>query len=188
MVRFIGTFLFALLFSPCLQAQKNLRINEEFGKSLQMLNAEVLLPLDGDYRAFIPDNNFTQNCPWALRSRKERLEIRYLTSPFTTQKRAQKYPSIAAHRLAMHVCSNEEDAIITARDLSKHEQEVLYNADWGRVYIFPPKTDFSSFAFCKMIALYKEGKGMAYIFNLFDNPSPNIDSRLYSFRFIEANY
>lgn len=188
MKRFTWTIVLLLLVLPFLKAQKKINLNEEFGAALQLLNAEVMPPLDGDYRVFRPSENFTQNCQWALRSRKEKLEIRYIASPFTKQKRSQAYPSLAAHRLAMHICSNEEDAMITARDLTEHEQEVLYNADWGRVYIFPPKLDFSPYTYCKMIALYKEGKGMAYIFNLFDNPSPNIDSRLYSFRFIGADY
>lgn len=188
MKRITWIILLYLFTLPLLSAQYNWRINKEFGQALLLLNAEVMPPLDGAYKTYKPARNSTQNCQWALRSRKERLEIRYLATPLSAQKHTRKYPSIAAHRLAMHICSNEEDAIITARDLSAHEQEVLYNADWGRVYIFPPKLDFSPYTYCKMVALYKEGKGMAYIFNLFDNPSPNIDSRLYSFRFMEEDY
>lgn len=188
MKRIARIILLLLITMPFLNAQNSWRINEEFGTALQLLNAEVMPPLDGGYKAYSPAQNTTQNCQWGLRSRKEKLEIRYLATPFITQKHSENYHPIAAHRLAMHVCSNEENTIITARDLSDHEQEVLYNVDWGRVYIFPPKPDFSSYSYCKMIALYKEGKGMVYIFNLFDNPSPNIDSRLYSFRFVEEDY
>lgn len=188
MKRITWIILLFLITPLLIKAQQNWKINEEFDNALQLLNAEVMPPLDGAYKTYNPSQNSTQNCQWALRSRKEKLEIRYLATPLSLGKKTQQYPSIAAHRLAMHVCSNEENAIITARDLSEHEQEVLYNADWGRVYIFPPKLDFSSYTYCKMIALYKEGKGMAYIFNLFDNPSPNIDSRLYSFRFMEEDY
>lgn len=181
-------FLFLVFLAPHLSAQSEWNLNDKFSEALQRLHAEVMPPLDGAYKVYRPALNDTQNCQWALRSRKERLEIRYLAAPFSTRKPNLKYPSIAAHRLAMHICSNEENSIITARDLTEHEQETLYNADWGRVYIFPPKLNFSPYAYCKMVALYKEGKGMAYIFNLFDNPSPNIDSRLYSFRFMEEDF
>jgi len=135
-----------------------------------------------------PPDNLTQNCHWAIRSRKDGLEIRYLLSPAQEEQPISNHPELAAHRLAMHICSNEENSIMTTRELTDNEREVLYNADWGKVYILSPKVDFSPYTYCKMVVLYRENSGLAYIFNLFDEPSQNIDNKLYTFRFKNANY
>ena len=181
------SFVCLLIFNSLpLKAQPS--VEDEFRAALEKLNAEVMPPLDGDYKAWRPLKNLTQNSDWAIRSRKEKLEIRFLTSTVSDNQPTMKYPSIAAHRLALHICSNEENTGISARDLTEHEQEDLFNADWGRIYIFRPKLDFAQNAYCKMVALHKEGKGMAYIFYLFDEPSPNIDNRLYAFRFIPDDW
>ena len=157
---------------------------EKFKQNLIQMGAEVMPPLDGDYKELSMAKNLTQNCQWAIKSRKNRLEIRFLTQPEVEGGRMLAYPDVASHRLAMHICSNEQNAGISVRDMTQHEMEDLFNADWGRVYIFPPKLDFSENAYCKMVALQKAGKGMAYIFYLFDEPSQAIDNSLYSFRFL----
>lgn len=169
-------------------AQYTWKIPNELSAALQFMDAEVMPPIDGGYRGFRPPDNFTQNCHWAIRSRKDGLEIRYLLSPDQEEQPISNHPELAAHRLAMHICSNEENAIMTARELTDNEREVLFNADWGKVYILSPKADFSPYTYCKMVVLYRENSGLAYIFNLFDEPSQNIDNKLYTFRFKNANY
>lgn len=174
--------------SIIISAQYTWTIPSELAISLDKMNAEVIPPIDGSYKAYNPFENNTQNCHWAIRSRKDGLEVRYLLVPFSENQPISNYPGLAASRMAMHICSNEENSVITSRDLTDHEQEVLYNVDWGKVFIFPPKLDFSPYAYCKMVVLYKENQGLAYIFNLFDEPSQNIDNRLYTFRFKDEDY
>ncbi|HKK73618.1 MAG TPA: hypothetical protein VJ953_00990 [Saprospiraceae bacterium] len=169
-------------------AQYTWKLPNELSAVLQFMDAEVMPPIDGGYRGFRPPDNLTQNCHWAIRSRKDGLEIRYLLSPAQEEQPISNHPELAAHRLAMHICSNEENSIMTTRELTDNEREVLYNADWGKVYILSPKVDFSPYTYCKMVVLYRENSGLAYIFNLFDEPSQNIDNKLYTFRFKNANY
>lgn len=169
-------------------AQYSWDLPNELHTALQLMEAEVMPPIDGGYKGFRPPENFTQNSHWAVRSRKDGLEIRYLLAPYTRKHPINDHPELAAHRLAMHICSNAESAVMTARELTDNEREVLYNADWGKVYVLSPKADFSTYTYCKMVVLYRKDSGLAYIFNLFDEPSQNIDNKLYTFRFKNANY
>lgn len=180
-------WLFMIIGFP-LCAQYTWDLPDELHTALQLMEAEVLPPIDGGYKSFRPPENFTQNCHWAVRSRKDGLEIRYLLAPYNREHPINDHPGLAAHRLAMHIGSNTENAVMTARDLTDNEREVLYNADWGKVYILSPKADFSTYTYCKLVVLYREDSGLAYIFNLFDEPSQNIDNKLYTFRFRNADY
>ena len=103
-----------LLFLLPIGAYSQWKMSPEFLQILQEVDAEVMPPLDAGYKVRYPVSNRTQNYQWVLRSRKEKLEIRYLVSPFNTTSPTLKYPAVAAHRLAMHVCSNAEEAMITA--------------------------------------------------------------------------
>ena len=75
---------------------QSLNAGDEFKEALVKLNAEVMPPLDGDYKVNRPLRNDTQNCQWSIRSRKEKLEIRFLTSVFSEDKPLIKFPSMAA--------------------------------------------------------------------------------------------
>jgi len=159
-----------------------------FAKKLLEMNAEIMPPLDGGYRKIRTSGSWIQDCDWAIRSKREKLEIRYLVTPLETGGPGMQHPDLAAHRLAMHLCSNDDDAMISGRDLTEHEVKNIYNADWGRIYIFPPKLGFAPHAYCKMVALQREEEGLVYIFNLFDTPSPAIDSRMYTFSFEKESW
>jgi hypothetical protein len=156
----------------------------ELGQLLEEMRAEIMAPLDGDYRRLKVRKNRVQNYQWALGSAREDLEIRYLAIPDDGSELLD-YPHIEASRLAMQICSNVQESAITARDLTEEERIDLFNADWGRMYMFPPKEEFGLYLHCKMVALFREGSGMMVIFHLFDEPSPEIDNRLYTFRFMD---
>lgn len=173
-------FLFSLTTSGYGQSTDPLAL----GQLLEKLKAEIMVPLDGDYRPLRMQKNEVQNYHWALGSTSEQLEIRYLILPDEGQA-LMDFPHLEASRLAMQTCSNEEHAAITARDLTEEERIDLYQADWGRLFIFPPKLTFGEYLHCKMVAVFKENRGMMVIFHLFDEPSPEIDNRLYTFRFID---
>lgn len=149
---------------------------------LATLHAEILFPLDGGYStlpqlretAFLP-------CHYRLFSRSEGMEIRFLLQPDSSENIP---PHIESRRLALHLCSNDEQAVITARSLSEVELETLFGADWGKVHLFPPKPEFGNGApFCQMLSIYKNGRGMIHIFFLFSEPSQLVENRIYLARF-----
>lgn len=171
----------AFLLTTMLSAQSDASI---FARRLDSLGAEIVMPIDGDYRPRYIENNPIQAYHWALGSRKDKLEIRFFILPWRGQA-ILNFPHIEAARVARQVASNDPDAVMTARDLTDEELFDLFNADWGRIYLFAPKPHFGLFEHCKMIALFREERGMAFIFQLFDEPGPNIDRRLHAFQFLD---
>ena len=150
---------------------------------LDTLGAELLFPLDGGYKAVpLPRSPGFYPVHYLLRSTSEKLDIRYSFQPDTS---TQTPPHLEARRLALHLCSNDENAMITARDLTDLEREELFNADWGKVHLFPPKQEFGDGApFCQMLSIYKKGRGMVHLFIMFEEPSPLLENRLYLVRFL----
>ena len=149
---------------------------------LNSLQAEILFPLDGGYSvlsqlgetAFFPSH-------YRIISRNEGMEIRFFLQPDTV---GNTLPQIESRRLALHLCSNDEQAVITARSLSEVELEDLFGADWGKIHLFPPKPAFGNGApYCQMLSIYKMGRGMIHLFFLFSKPSPLVENRLYLARF-----
>lgn len=182
-LRFGSLALFFLtgLLSARVLAQTN--IPEHAHPLLQRLEAELLFPLDGGYKPMpLPGKNAFQPVHFQLYSREEGLQIRFFLQPDTS---SRLNPHLESRRLALHLCSNDENAIITARDLTTLEQESLFQSDWGKVHLFPPKPEFGDGApFCQMLSIYKEGRGMIHIFILFQEPSPIVENRLYLARFL----
>ena len=160
--------------------QKGFR--DDIASLLSSLQAEILFPLDGGYSelsqhsetAFFP-------CHYRISSRSEGMEIRFFLQPDTAGKIP---PQIESRRLALHLCSNDEQAVITARSLSEVELDILFGADWGKVHLFPPKPEFGNGApYCQMLSIYKTGRGMIHLFFFFAEPSPLVENRLYLARF-----
>ena len=151
---------------------------------LQSLQAELLFPLDGGYRvvpevhhqAFFP-------CHYRLSPRVEGIEVRFFLQPDILEEE-EIPPQLESRRLALHLCSNDENAVITARPLDEVELGALFGADWGQVHLFPPKQAFGNgLPYCQMASIYKKGRGMIHIFTLFAEPSAIVENRLYLARF-----
>ena len=68
----------------------------------------------------------------------------------------------------------DEEARMVLHEMSKEDLE-SYQADWGAIVFFQPKRIFSDEDHCKMLALYREGKGIVYIFYLFNKASEEVD-------------
>jgi len=175
--------LLVLPLSLYLQAQPAQYIPEDFATLLEQTGLELLYPLEGTYRALRPEENPVQPYQLSLWSADEKLEIRYFLRRLDADTPEAMAPHVETHRLAFHLANNGGSAI-SARGLTQKELEDEFNADWGAVYIFRPKLAFSDRRNCKMLCLYKEGKGMALSFLLFDHPNPLIDSRLYTLSFL----
>jgi hypothetical protein len=148
---------------------------------LQLLQAELLFPLDSGYRVAPETHRDFFPCHYRLSSRAEGIEIRFFLQPDVSQ---EIPPQLESRRLALHLCSNDENAVITARPLDDVELAALFGADWGQVHLFPPKQAFGNgLPYCQMASIYKKGRGMIHIFTLFAEPSVIVENRLYLARF-----
>ncbi|MBK6903587.1 MAG: hypothetical protein IPH04_12495 [Saprospirales bacterium] len=152
-------------------------LSEDFQTKLRFMRAEILLPLDSDYRMRSQRPDEFQPFDLGMESRKEKMEIRYLAYPQLDDYWAANYPHILAARTAAHTASNAEDSYMTQLSLGKKELKA-FNADWGVEYVYSPKSQVTAHRYGKLLVLYKEGRGALLIFFFFDDPDNEaIDSR-----------
>jgi len=152
-------------------------------EKLAVMQLDLLLPVDSDYRLLPPRQDEFQSCDLALRSRSEKMEIRYLAHPWKEENTTSGFPQILAARTVTHVATNAPEAPITLLSLGAGDLQ-LFNADWGVEYVFTPKPEFSEHRFGKLLVLFKEQRGTLMVFYLFDDPdNPAIDLRYQSLIF-----
>jgi hypothetical protein len=154
-----------------------------FARLLTAMQLEIIQPLESDYRLVRTTENDLLACPLAIRSRREKLEIRFAVRPAAEMGYLADAPHVAAGTLAANLASNDEDAFLAVHSLAAEAVRELYGADWLKIYTFPPKRSFSESENCQMIALYREGIGMAYIFLLFNRAPDLLDARANALRF-----
>ncbi len=157
-----------------------------FAQLLDTARLDCVIPLENSYRD-VPLNTAFQKYDFAIASRREDVEIRYLITPYDSTNVLFDLPHVEASRLSLHLATNEEDIAITVLSLEKFELQEKFNADWGAVFYFKPKKNFSEYAHCKMLCLNAAGKGMAFVFFLFDEPSRELEYRFEAVRFREAD-
>ena len=173
-----------LLFTSALLAQK-IDYPENFHALLDSIGAEFYEPVDAGYRDYEPLENRWQPCHFAMRSRKEKLDIRYFVEPWNDDLPMASQPNINTFHVLTMVASTDDESLISGIQPTKKSLLEEFNADWGMTYFFRPKTEFSEKANCRMLALCKEGKGTVFVFYLFDDPANEaLDVRKHALRFL----
>lgn len=172
--------LFLLCLTP-LAAQ--LDLPDDFQRRLDSMDVRFTAPLDSDYRetTLRHDNRWLDD-HYSMTSRREKLEVRFHLTPEHAGDRYFGLPHLAATTLAMNLGSNDDDAV-TAVHSFDDEELALYGADWARMYTFRPKRSFSDKEQAQLIALYREGRGLAYTILLFDRAPDTLEGRQLSLRF-----
>lgn len=172
------------LFTLLLNAQVDLSIH--FQDKLQAAGIEFLEPLENSYKDIrVPRRNFT-DYDFAIRSRKEKIEIRYRIDPLEAENPVAYAPHVRTVRTLLHLATNDTNFYMSGIPVRESDLIETFNADWGKIFFFTPKEAFSPRKECKMLALFREGRGMAYVFFLFDEPSPELDYRFYALRFLNG--
>lgn len=159
-----------------------LTLPPEFEQLLDALDIRFTAPLDSDYReGMLHDNDYLDHL-FAMRSRREGLELRFYVQAERADDRYYQLPHLAATTLAMNLGSNDEDAVTAVHSFDEEELE-LYGADWARMYTFRPKRSYSTSKQAQLIALYRAGRGLAYTILLFDDAPDDLAGRQLSLRF-----
>lgn len=167
-----------------LNAQR-IDLSDDFNQLLQQVEAQLVLPVETDYKDIRPVSNPWMDYDFSIRSRKERMEIRYKISPYQQEDKSFYAPHVKAMRAALQLATNDEDALVSTIALSSKSLTEDYQADWGKLYTFQPKESFSHRNTCQMITLYRKGKGMIFLFFLFDKPPLQLDYRHLAINFKE---
>ncbi|MEL6669057.1 MAG: hypothetical protein AAFP08_08810 [Bacteroidota bacterium] len=173
-----------LLLSTSLQAQ-TLVLEEAFLAKLDNMQMELVAPLDGDFKVRPSTNLRLLNINQTLWSRSDKLEIRIgLHSPEELGNLLE-LPDMAARQLVMDLASNEELAPPISVHRFGDEEMKVFQADWARQYTFQPKQSQIPFSTVQLTALFKRGRGMAYLLLLFNKAPETLDSRQQMLRFKE---
>lgn len=168
------------------QAQE-IKYSDNLSELLKQTKVDVFLPTESDYRDVNILKRATAYQPYqlALRSRKEKLEIRYAIQPIDTIQQFYFPPNANFMRTITHLASNEEEHVIAVHSMASNDLEEIFNADWGKEALFTPKDIFSERNHCKMLMLHKDGVGDVFVFFLFDLPNEDLDTRYYALQFLE---
>ncbi len=166
-------------------ASAQVKVSDNFRKLLDEVHLEFMTPLEARYKSVNSDNLYF-NCHFAMWSRKERLEIRYFIASPTQDELLDFVPHVDCIRMVTHLATNDQDVVISGLDVPDTLRTEGFNADWAKVFFFTPKKSFSPRTHCKMLALFKEGYGMAYVFFLFDKADKNLDNRFVALRFDDS--
>ena len=174
---------FFLAFTGTVRAQ--VKISEDFVQILDQAGVEFMEPVEARYKQVPVRKNAFLAYDYAIRSRKEGIEIRYVIRPFELGAPSADVPHVEASRLVMHLATNDEDYLIAGREVAPELLSGFFNADWGMQYFFHPKAGFADWSHCELLALHKDGEGTAFVLFLFDEPSRELGNRFYALRFKE---
>lgn len=170
-IRLLFFCLLSLLFSNTTFTQ--IKLTKSFTTKLVEMDLEFLSPLENSYKRIRASQSIIVDFDFEIKSRKADMRIGFALFP--EGKNAMTFPHIQVSNMALSAATNEdEEARMVLHEMSKEDLE-SYQADWGAIVFFQPKRIFSDKDHCKMLALYREGKGLVYVFYLFNNASEEID-------------
>ncbi|MEM8585142.1 MAG: hypothetical protein AAGF87_12770 [Bacteroidota bacterium] len=176
--------IFIVALATSLQAQP-LVLEEGFTSKLEAMQLEFVAPVDGNFKLRPSDDLRRLHIDQTLWSRSEKLEVRIGLLQPEDLGNLIELPDMAARQLVMDLASNEE----TAPPISVHrfgeEEMKIFQADWARQYTFQPKQHQIPYRIVQLTALFKRGRGMAYLLLLFDHAPDTLDSRQQMLRFAE---
>ena len=161
--------LFSLLCFGDLLAQ--LDITSNFQTKLTATGVNFLTPVEHHFKVVNVSQNDLQPHDFAIRQKKDKVEIRYWVLP-DTGIIAGGYPHINFSSRTMTLASNDDNEVVSTISLIQLSEKTLtekYHANWGAISFFTPKKSFSDKRYCKMVGLYREGLGYVYTFFLYNN-------------------
>ena len=170
-----------LLFSSDFIAQ--IKMDVGFDRLLKELELAFNEPTENRYKTINRSNNNFYNCDFSIKCKNDDLEIRYSIFRIYETESEVIFPHILSMNTVHHLASNQNDSEIVVHSVPEETLKNQFNADWAAVFYFTPKSQFSSKRNCKLLVIYKEGKGLVYTFFLFNNPSIELDHQFYSLSF-----
>ncbi|MFK7980999.1 MAG: hypothetical protein AB8G86_13520 [Saprospiraceae bacterium] len=169
--------------SLSLFAQK-IKYSKSFLQKLTQTEMDIFTPTEGKYKSTRPIKNAYQPIDHVIVSKQEGIEIRYAIIPFDEEDQTTQVPHVDFMRVVTSTATNEEEeAVISVHAVEDAELKEHFNADWGSMAYYQPKSRFSKYKHCRLLSLFTEGKGTVYVFFLFDEASRALDNRLHSIQF-----
>ena len=155
-----------------------------FKKLLEEAKMSFNEPTENRYKTIRSSKNPVFKDNFSIKVKKGDLEIRYAISKPDDNNDKLIFPHIASMTTASHIASNANDSEIVVQNLKEGDLINQLKADWASIFYFNPKAQFSTKKFCKMLAMYKDGIGLVYVFFLFNKPSIELDNQFYTLSFL----
>jgi hypothetical protein len=130
---------------------------------LSAMGVSYYPPLDAGYKPIKALEEPFWGAHYATFSRRDQIEIKIVMD-----NTIQDYPNIQLGRWLAQIASNDAEEVISRVPIDSEVLMHQYGADWGGLYFFKPKFSSTFYSECKLLALFKEGKGMIFIFFLFN--------------------
>ena len=183
----IYTFLLCCCISFSAFAQ--IDYSESFVQKLEDGQLMFIEPIEGKYKDIATFRNEWWNFDLALKSKKEKIEIRYAIHT-DTKSNGFDVPQIRMMQLLSNVATNNQKPIVAIHSIPEAEIKKDYNADWAAIAYFTPKVSFAYKDHCKVLTLHKDGVATVFVFFLFDKPTDELDNMMYTIRFkdLEEEY
>lgn len=153
-----------------------------FQQKLEDANLQFIEPIEGKYKDIPVFINEYCNFDLAIKSKKEKIEIRYAIKT-DTNSNGFDVPHIRIMQLLSNVATNNQKPVVAIHRVPDSEIRQDYNADWAAIAYFTPKLKFAYKDHCKLLALHKEGVATVFVFFLFDKPTDELDKMSSSIRF-----
>lgn len=160
-------------------------LSDRFTLLLESANLEFLEPVEASYKSTSPDHVDFYRFDFLMRSRKEKMDIGFLITPYSASNRIFSFPQVEITRLVSSLATNDETSVITSLNLDQETLSSQLNADWGKLFFFKPKPSFSDKLHCKLLSIYKENMGLAVVVYCFDEPGKALDIRENILRFLK---
>ena len=149
------------------------KMSKFFNQKLAKMDLVFLAPLENSYKKIRASESIIVDFDFEIKAKKADMKIGFVLFPEGNN--ALTFPHIKVSNMALSAATNQDDdARLVMHEMSKEDLE-SYQADWGAVVFFQPKRIFSDKDHCKMLALYREGKGLVYVFYLFNEASEEVD-------------
>lgn len=172
----------ALIFPVAVSLAAQLPITPEFNALLDSFNLRLNHSADDDFKLKPnPENDYLAD-QLTVYSKDEKLEMRFHLRPENERDIYYQRPHMRTSMLVLNLASNDEDAVTTVHAFDD-EELLTYGADWAKMYTFRPKRSYSPHATAQLIALYKQGRGLAYTVLLFDKAPETLEDRQFSLGF-----
>ena len=152
-----------------------------FQQLLSNSQMEFFEPLEQKYKRSSTRGSSLLKPSFAIRSKKNRLEIKYLI--LSDSEESGIPPHVASLGMATHLATNDPNTDIAVHQMDPEILSDLYQAQWGSEFYFRPKKTVSQKQHCKMTAIYVEGKALAYILYFFNTPDDELENQKYTLRF-----
>jgi hypothetical protein len=173
---------FAALILLCTCVRGQIPASPAFSAIMDSIGVTIIQPLSGDFQIRPNQKNDYLDDQLTVYSKKEKLEIRFSLRAVPPNDIYNRMPNFLAGTLALNLGSNDEDAVTSVHSFGEEELAV-FNADWAVMYTFRPKRSYSERTNAQLIAIYREGVGMAYTVLLFEKTPPTIEDRQLSLSF-----